>query len=543
MNFWDEMFDVEYKKGMGISGITDEFFCLYVDKLLKSENKNILIVVNSLYEANKILSSLESYNNYSNLFPMDDFLTSEAIAISPDLQINRLETLDEVFNNKTKIVVTNLMGYLRFLPQKEVYQNSILDLRLNTVIEPYHLIEKLTFLGYKRETIVTKTGDVGIRGYVIDVFPIGEDNPVRIEFFGDEIDSIRYFDSTSQKSIKQINSIRIKPVSEFILEQEINGERRQKYLPKYAKVQNISSYLDDPIVIYKDYSQLKTSFNQIMEEVFTYKTTKDIEFDGDYMFNLDNIVENNYMHYLSIDNISSIVDSKLINNFSVKTIQKFSENIELINKYIRENIEDGKTVIICVSKQRKKNIFKNLMINLYETDLNNIKFGVVNLVEKDLSEGFVYKDFIILTSNELFVESIKTNSYKTRFKYGSKIKNINSLEIGDYVVHNAHGIGIYNGIKVLTTGGISKDYIEVLYSGKDKLYIPVEKIDLLYKYVGKEGMIPKINKMDGIDWKKTKQRVKQKVADMAEKLLKLYAERELQKGFAFSKDSKTVEGF
>ena len=125
----------------------------------------------------------------------------------------------------------------------------------------------------------------------------------------------------------------------------------------------------------------------------------------------------------------------------------------------------------------------------------------------------------------------------------AQIKNVDNLEIGDYVVHNSHGIGIYNGIKVLTMNNISKDYLEVLYSGKDKLYIPVEKIDLLTKYVGKDGSVPKINKMDGIDWKKTKNRVKQKVADMADKLLKLYAERELQKGFAFSPDNKLMEQF
>ena len=182
-------------------------------------------------------------------------------------------------------------------------------------------------------------------------------------------------------------------------------------------------------------------------------------------------------------------------------------------------------------------------MKIIETSFDDIHLKKVNIVEKELNEGFIYNDFVFLTAHELFISQEKSKSFKTKFKYGSKIKDINNLEIGDYVVHNAHGIGIYNGIKVLTVGGISKDYIEVLYSGKDKLYIPVEKIDLLYKNVGKEGMVPKVNKMDGIDWKKTKQRVRKKVADMADKLLKLYAERELKKGFAFSKDSELQEEF
>ena len=543
MNVFHNLIDIDYKKGMGISGITDEFFCVYLSNLLRKENKNILVVVNSLYEANKLLSSLESYNSSTYLFPMDDFLTSEAIAISPDLEITRLETLNETLNSEPKIIITNLMGYLRFLPTKENFENSILNLKPGMEIEPYKLIEKLSYLGYKRETIVTKTGEVGIRGYVIDVFPVGEDYPIRIEFFGDEIDSIRYFNPTTQKSIRKIDDLEIKPISEFLLEEEILEDRKQKYLSKYTSVVNISKYLDNPIVVYKDYNQLEVSYNQIMEEVLTYKTTKDINFDGNYMFDLGIINESDYMYYLSINNISNLIDSKLIKNYNVQTIQKFNENVDSINSFINESINNEKTVIICVSKQKKKNILKNLNMKVVETTLTNIELGKVNLVINDLNEGFIYNNLVVLTGNELFIESTKTKTYKTKFKYGSKIKDINNLEVGDYVVHNAHGIGIYNGIKVLTTAGISKDYIEVLYSGKDKLYIPVEKIDLLYKYVGKEGMIPKVNKMDGIDWKKTKQRVKQKVADMADKLLKLYAERELRKGYAFSKDGELTEAF
>ncbi len=543
MNIWDKLIDINYKKGMGITGITDEFFCLYVDKLLKCEQKDILIVVNSLYEANKLYTSILSHTSKSYLFPMDDFLTSEAIAISPDLEINRLETLNETLELTPKIVITNLMGYLRYLPTKKTYQNSIINLKVDMEIEPLELVKKLIYLGYKKETLVTKTGEIGVRGFIIDLFPVTEENPIRIEFFGDVIESIRYFDSQSQKSLKSIKQITIKPITEFLLNQEIPEERKQKNLAKYTSVVNISSYLDNPIVIYKDYSQLKIAFNQILEEINTYRKTKDSDFSENYMFDLQNLIEINYMHYLSIDNISSSIDTKLIQKYEVQTIQQFNENVEFISKYIQENLKLGKTIVLCISKSKKNTILKKINLNIYETNLENIKTGSINLVIYDLNEGFIYKDYIFITEKELFMKSDGKKSYKTKFKYGSKIKDINNLVIGDYVVHNAHGIGIYNGIKVLTTKGISKDYIEVLYSGKDKLYIPVEKIDLLYKYVGKEGVIPKINKMDGIDWKKTKQRVRQKVADMADKLLKLYAERESRKGYAFSEDSKMMEDF
>ena len=543
MDILSNIIDINYKKGMGITGITDEFFSLYLTELQKKTSKNILVVVNSLYEANKIMSSLDSYTTNNYLFPMDDFLTSEAIAISPDLEINRLETLNATFLNDKKIVVTNLMGYLRFLPEKKLYQDAILNINKGFTIEPKDLVKSLDKLGYKKESIVTKTGEFGIRGYVIDVYPLGEDNPVRIEFFGDEIDSIRYFNPNNQRSIKEINSIEIRPISEFICSLDEEIVKSQKSLPDYINCVNITKYLDDCIVIYKDYSQLEISYKQIMQEVLDYRSTKDIDFKGNYMFDFNSLDEKEFMYYLSVNNLSSMLDKDLITNYNVQTIQQFNENIESINNFINNIISQNKTVIICILKRQKKNLIKNLNMKIIETSFDDIHLKEVNIVEKELNEGFIYNDFVFLTVHELFISQEKSKSFKTKFKYGSKIKDINNLEIGDYVVHNAHGIGIYNGIKVLTVGGISKDYIEVLYSGKDKLYIPVEKIDLLYKYVGKEGMVPKVNKMDGIDWKKTKQRVRQKVADMADKLLKLYAERELKKGFAFSKDSELQEEF
>ena len=178
-----------------------------------------------------------------------------------------------------------------------------------------------------------------------------------------------------------------------------------------------------------------------------------------------------------------------------------------------------------------------------ETTLDNVEKNMVNLVDFGMSEGFVYDNYVFITQKELFKEKIEKKKYKTNFRYSSKINDINKLNIGDYVVHNIHGIGIYNGIKKITFDGIEKDYIEVLYQGNDKIYIPVEKIDNLNKFSGKEGIVPKISKLGGIEWKKTKLRVNQKVCDMADELIKLYSERESRKGFSFSPDTDLQREF
>ena len=253
MNVLDDLIKIDDTKNIAITGLTSEFFALYLSKL-NQINNNILVVTNTLYEANKIYDYTSNYTDNISIFPMDDFLTSEALAISPDLKISRLETINKIINNKKNIVVTNLTGYLRYLPKKEVYENSIINLKKGTVFDPKKLLEKLIDIGYNTESLVTQTGEIGYRGFVIDVFPINYDYPIRIEFFGDEVESIRKFNPIDQKSDKNLNEINIYPFWEFITTGEVSDEDLglQKMLPNYSKhVSNILEYLDDCTVIFK----------------------------------------------------------------------------------------------------------------------------------------------------------------------------------------------------------------------------------------------------------------------------------------------------
>ena len=543
MNLLDDLIKINNidKKTIGLVGLNDEFFSLYVNKLLKEQNKNILIVTPTLFEANIINNSLSTYTNRSYLFPMDDFLTSESIAISPDLKVTRLETINRTFDIEKKIIVTHLNGYLRYLPTKEKYKNSILKLTKNKEYKREKLIDDLISIGYKTETIVTKTGEIGIRGFVIDIFPIEFEHPVRIEYFGDEIDSIRIFDEDTQKTIEEIEKVKILPYTEFLIDEyDEEYKEKQKYLKKITngKINSIYDYLENPITIFKNYNQLKTSFNTLLEQIFEYKIDKDTNFDSEYMYNLNEIKQDKVIYYNTVENIFDNVSSENITDYQIKEIGSFSENIDAINKFINEQIYLNKTIIIAIKDYQIKSFTKFIEHSYIMTNYKNILKNQVSIIDMPINKGFIYKDFIVLTESELFIKHINKAKYKTNFKYSSKIKNINNLEIGDYVVHTLHGIGIYNGIKTLKQGEVLKDYLEILYFGKDKLYIPVEKIDLISKYTGKEGMVPKINKLGGTEWEKTKLRVKSKVKDIAAKLLKIYALREMKKGFQFSKDNE-----
>lgn len=528
---------------IALSGLTDELFCNYINTVSINNNKSILIVTSSLFEANQLYDSISNYQENVYLFPMDDFLTSEAIATSPDLMVNRLETINSILSNEKCVVVTNLMGYLRFLPTVLAYKNSIKTISVSDDFDQIKFASYLSSIGYKREAIVTKTGDFAVRGFIADIFPLGEEHPIRFEFFGDTIDSIRSFDEDTQKSIHKLKSIKIYPYSEFILDSDIDVlDTKQKYLKQYSKVSSILDYLNDPIVFYKDQPQLIVTYQNILKETVEYHSEKDQDFNGDYMFDFNSLAPKFLNHYLTIDNILKDKNVKIY-YFDSKEIASFHENIEAINNFISEQLYLNKLVIIYLKEIQVKNFTKELTASYVITDDAHLEKGHINIVLKQMNKGFMYQDVVVLTDKELFNYQSKPKKYKTKFKYTSKIKDIRKLEIGDYVVHAVNGIGVYNGIKTLNHGDLVKDYVEVIYADSDKLYIPVEKIDLISKYSGNEGVSPKINKLGGSDWNKIKTRVKNKIHDIADKLLKLYAEREMREGYAFATDTELQKKF
>lgn len=538
MDFFSKDIPIKNIKNQALSGFNEGLFGRYIENVYESNNKSILIVTPSLFEANHLFEILNSYQNNTYLFPMDDFLTSEAIASSPDLMVNRLETINSILKQDKSIVITNLMGYLRFLPTIDNYKKSIKTLTTNIDIDQKQLARFFSSIGYKRESLVTKTGEFALRGFIIDIFPLGSNHPVRFEFFGDTIESIREFDEENQKSLKEIKDITIFPYSEFILDNDIDVlENKQKYLSLYTKTSSIIDYLDSPIVFYKDPHQLDITYQNIEKEVFEYRIEKDREFLGKYMYSLSDINPSFLNYYLTVDNI---LDNNSFNLYHIdcKEIPSFNENIDAINNFLSDQLYLNKYIIIYLKEIQVKNFVKALKSPYIITDLDNIQKGKINIILKNMNQGYMYGDYVVLTPKELFKYNSVSKKYKTNFKYTSKIKDINKLNIGDYVVHSVNGIGIYNGIKTLNHGNLIKDYIEVLYLDNDKLYIPVEKIDLISKYSGNDGVMPKINKLGGSDWNKIKTRVKNKIHDIADKLLKLYAEREMSAGYAFSKDTE-----
>ena len=545
MSFISKIFNTDVDDD-AIIGLTSELNSIYIDNFFKNTDNSIFVVTNSLYEANMMYQSLLNYNSKVLLFPMDDFLTSEAVAISPELKTTRLETMIKLLEDERQIIVTNLMGYLRFLPTKKSFKDNIVNLCVGEEIKINELVEKLYNNGYTREVVVNRTGDIAVRGYVIDIFPISYSDPIRIEFWGDEIEDIRLIDIDTQRTKEKINKISIYPNTEFILANDnVNiVEKKQRMLNVDGNAVSVLEYGKKPILFFKDYTNIKIAYEQLLKEMYEYSLSINLAGDTSYMndfYGLCRRYKNKYL--MTFDEGLQEAKSKRI--FSAKNVDAFSGNDEKINKYLNQYLKLFSNVVVALNnKQQINKIIKHLNnSNFIITNENKLYPNKINIIEKKMNSGFAINDLIVITGKELFNEEKKNTFYKTKFKVGSKIRDINKLTIGDYVVHRAYGIGIYNGIKTLTKNGLKKDYLMISYKGKDKLYVPVEKIEFINKYTSKDGVVPKLNSLKGSEWEKVKIRVQKRIENIAGDLLKLYAKREASRGFSFMEDQKEQKEF
>ncbi len=540
MNYFDNLFKIDSNNYYGVSGLNKELSSIYIYNTFLKEEKGILVLTNSLYEANDIYNRLKNYTEKVLFFPMDDFITSEAIAISPEFKVERLITLNKLVDNSKYIVITNLMGYLRYLPKKEVWNESILNLKVGQNVKREDFIERLVNLGYERETLVTETGKLGIRGFVIDVFPIGEENPLRFEFWGDQIESIKYFNIDNQLSFTSIKETSIYPYTEFVLTSyEKVIERSQKYLRNYAEVSSISDYIDNYLCFYYDYNQIIDNYKLLRETILDYDKDNKEEIKTKYMFDIkDNNVKKE-IFLISFDNVLDNIKLNKQEKYSSFDVGNYEGNLELLKKDIENYLKSNKTVVLCIEE---KNTAKRIVKYLDREDLiltkeNNIIENRINLINKAITSGFVFGNLVVISNNDLFKQE-KNKIYKTKFKLGTKISNINNIVKGDYVVHEVYGIGIYDELVTLTKNGIKKDYIKLIYADGDILYIPVESIDRISKFSGREGISIRLNKLNTDEWQKKKAKIRKKLEDIASSLMKISAEREALKGFAFNPDDE-----
>lgn len=481
-----------------ISGLADELRILYIINKFNNQQENLIVLTNSLYEATKYYNDIKTYSNDVFLFPMDDFLTSVALAISPELKIKRLETLNRIKNRKHSIIVTNLMGFLRFVPNSNALEKLNVNLTINMDINRDNFEKIIDDFGYTKASIVTSSGEYSVRGYIIDIFPFNCNNPIRIELFGNSIEQIKEFDAETQLSCNLLKEISILPYKEIV---------NSNYISIYE-------LLNNPLIVEIESDLIKQANNDLINQIMEYKEANNLPKEQKFMFDYSEINIKNKINLSSFNNESKTMDVKSQN------IDNFDGNFELLKEFVNKNKEYYK-IIFFIKNDKLCDYISSLFPNI-NTNIDKLK--EINIFRQSINRGFIFQNYILLSENDL-EKRVKGYKYENPVKIGRKIKDFNDIKIGDYVVHSVHGIGIYGGVITLTKFGVEKDYLLINYLGNDKVYIPVEKISTIYKYCDQEGTKPKINKLNSSAWLKTKNAIRKRIKDISSELLKLYAER------------------
>ena len=583
---WHQVLAIKQRQLLlGLSGSAKS---LAIASGLKSQAK--LVVMTSTYgEAERLVNDLISILGSDLVYPflVDDSPMVEFLMSSQEKIFSRIEALRFLRDKSQKgILVCNLAASRLLLPDPTFFDASVLTFEIGQECEQRELNNQLLSLGYKKVTQVQSQGEFSIRGDILDIFETSQISPFRIEFFGDEIDGIRKFDTESQLSKESLSQVQIFPASDVLLTEEdyLRGQKfleheiektlsptLKSYLEEiyssskqqtphadirkflsafYKKEWSLFDYLHQIPVIFDDYQKMMQQydvFNQEIARFFTddlhnSKSVSSLQYFAD--------TESYYKKYLPTTFFSNF--QKGLGNLKFDHLYQFNQYPmqEFFNQFsfLKSEIERYKKLKYTIVLQTTSKADSKKLLNIldeYEIKIdtifgNELSKGSVNLVEGNLRHGFHFVDenLVFITEYEMFKKKIKRKYRRQNISNAERLKDYNELEKGDYVVHQVHGIGQYLGIETIEIKGIHRDYVSVQYQNGDRISIPVEQIQTLSKYVSSDGKAPKLNKLNDGHFKKAKQKVKSQVKDIADDLIKLYAERSQLEGYAFSEDDQ-----
>ncbi len=568
-------------KNLVVNHIQDE--ALLISCAFLSLNQDIVIIKENQYEANLLYQQVSKLIKEAVYYPVDESYRIESLAASPQLLSQRINALYQLSNKGHHLLISHVHGLMRYVPSKNILKQYCKKIKVGQTLDIYELQQFLIQAGYQRTNRVDQPLYFSKRGGVIDVFSNQYDLPVRIEFFDDEIDYIRFYDPKTQRTVEKINEVEIIPASDILYDdQEVkpvitkikdlaqkqlssmdelyHDELNEKieldienlrnhdtsatnyaYYHLFKNVTSIAQYLDHPLIILSHQNEINFQMkNYISENHYYYQELASI---GKVVRGL-HLYQDFYQvigdQYICFESISAKEGDVLFHSHQLMFDRsKEGKVIQQIKDYLKDN-----RVLICLENKHQL----QLMVELFDRHEmhytlignDNQIYDGINMYVGNLSQGIELVDekIIILTDYELFGRvEVKKGKY-VKYKDARVIKDYQELNIGDYVVHDSYGIGQYLGIKTLEVKGFHKDYLYVAYAGDDTLYIPVEQFKLVRKYASGDGKIPKLHALGSSQWSKLKQKAKNKIDDIAEQLISLYAKRMAQPGFAFSQDNE-----
>lgn len=545
-----------------------------------------LITYNEL-QAKKLLDDIKYFTSRVAYFPKKEIVTYDYIAESKDLPYERIETLNRIKNGNVDIIVTTVESCMQeMISQNDLYSNTI-EFKFEKEYNFEEIKEKLVKLGYERAELIEGKGQFSVRGDIIDI-AITNVKGVRIEFWGEEIDSIRYFNISSQRSTEELKEFKVYPAHEYLLTDSIQNiceKIKNEYLEENENVLNDIEQINEGNYLSKIDKYINLFYNKT-ETFLDYlpkETVIFIDEIGKIKARLDNIKNDSIILAQALIEKNRIVPEILKNlknyeqieekiskeqciylekqdiafnrpnmyRFTFKELNFYKSTIEQLIEKAMESLSDNKKVIVLSGNEENSKKLVSLfgekeIPHKYIENLNQkIEAGMVVITKGNLSSGFESFDLelVVITTSDIFSsDKKKRKTMSSNFKQGEKVV-FSDLKIGDYVVHRTNGIGQFIGVNTIRTGSVTKDYIKIKYKGEDVLYVPTNSLDNVRKFIGAGEQIPKLNKLGSKEWENTKAKVKKNLREVAQNLIELYAKRKNAKGYSFSPDTAWQKQF
>lgn len=522
-----------------VSDMSDSAKAYFISELLREERAWKLVITYDENKAKRLYDDISSFFPNVFLYPAKDLLFFDADIRSSLISKERIEIWKRMGEDESGIVVTTIEGLMDKLEDYHRFQKSMVRLREKEVTDLKELEKKLVELGYERNVEVEGAGQFSLRGGIIDIYPLTEELPVRIEFWDDEIDSLRRFEIESQRSVDRVDELCIYPAK------EVQRGGSCSFL-RYWDLQNSLIYLDEPQRIHERAKLTEKEFKEGMAGRIEAGQVSAEEIPE--IFTADQVLaslQNSSMLCLcALAQRLSFLEIGASYSLSSRQAASYTNSFELLIEDLKRfRREKYRVVLATASRTRARRLAQGLRdygLSAYygeEEYEKELQKGQILVVYGNLHSGFEYGaiKFLVISESDIFGQ-VKKKKRKAKSK-GGNISSLSELSPGDYVVHEDHGIGIYRGIEKIEKEDMIKDYIKIEYAGGDSCYLPATKLDIIQKYAAAEAKRPKLNRLGGNEWKKTKSRVKTAVEEIARDLVELYALRLKGSGYAYGEDT------
>ncbi|ETY75300.1 transcription-repair coupling factor [Lactiplantibacillus fabifermentans] len=585
-----------------ITGLNGSARTVYLSALFHQLTHSVLIVADNGFHASQMVDDLTSLlaEDQVFLFPAEEMVAAEVATSSPEYRAQRVQALNALLSDEPAIVVTSIAGARRFLPPVQQFQTATLKLVAGTDIDLEQVQVQLHDMGYVKEKLVARPGDFAVRGSIIDIYPLDADYPIRVDLFDTEIDTLKYFDPETQRSVDNLADYTVLPATDFILTADMmtagaqqlqNAMATEMKKLKPADKQTLADNLAQPladmqkgiigndlllygeylygsktsifdyvakdgVVVFDEYSRILDSEQQLVQQeadwitdqLAHHKVLSTASYGNDIRDLLKSDDHAQVLVSLFQKGIGNVKLSQ-ITNVRTRPMQEFFGQLPALKTELDRWHKMKQTVVLMVSEAERltkvSSTLDDFEIDAVMTKAENLQPGVVQIVQGTLQNGFEFPDghLIVVTEQEMFKKVAKKRPRRQTLANAERLKSYTDLKPGDFVVHVNHGIGKYVGMETLEVDGVHQDYITIAYQNNAKIFIPVTQLNLVQKYVSSESKTPHINKLGGTEWTKAKRKVAAKIEDIADELVDLYAKREAEVGYAFPKDDSYQDDF